>query len=365
MAALPSLSRAAGLERALTARLTQADQLVFLLCDLAFGLLADGAARSFRRFAPALLSLAFLGAGLFALLPRVTSAGPGALLAVALLWSAAISALRAPALSLLAQRASPSGGALLALAWPLSLAVAAGLAPALAARVRASSPTGPFLLGTGATVLATVALLVALPREDAEPEGFHPVPPPVRAGAVFRLTMASFSGSLAWQLSSVFAAPALLRARGGAALVEGSAPALGIAMAVGALLAAALRARLGAYRLGALALGAALLGGLLAPASPSEGALLACLLASSAAWGALGFAVQGAALAVGGLRRKGSVLGAVYGAAAGATLARMLLAPGTERAVRFEVPLAAGLLGLGFFLAAARWDAGEDALSRG
>lgn len=185
---LPDLARAAGLEAKWIPWLLIADQLVFILTDLAVGLASDRAARLLGRLGRAMVLATLLSCAAFLLLPWVAGQGsPGLLVGVTFVWALSSSALRAPPMTLLGRYvAQPQQPGMVALS-NLGLGLAAALAPYLGLQLKGVDPMLPFLLS--AAGLATVTLgMVAAERALAR-QGGHAAQAPAQAdGATQRPT---------------------------------------------------------------------------------------------------------------------------------------------------------------------------------
>lgn len=161
---LPDLARTAGLEAKWIPWLLIADQLVFILTDLAAGMASDRAARLVGRLGRVMVLATLCSCAAFLLLPWISAQdSPGLLVVVTFIWALSSSALRAPPMTLLGRYvAQPQQPGMVALS-QLGLGVAAALAPYLGLQLKGVDPVLPFLLS--ATGLATVTLgMVAAER---------------------------------------------------------------------------------------------------------------------------------------------------------------------------------------------------------
>lgn len=170
---LPDLARSAGLEAKWVPWLLIADQLVFILTDLAVGLASDRAARLLGRLGRAMVLATLLSCAAFLLLPWVAGQGsPGLLVGVTFVWALSSSALRAPPMTLLGRYvAQPQQPGMVALS-NLGLGVAAALAPYLGLQLKGVDPVLPFLLsaaGLATVTLGMVAAERALARQGGRP----------------------------------------------------------------------------------------------------------------------------------------------------------------------------------------------------
>jgi hypothetical protein len=170
---LPDLARAAGLEAKWIPWLLIADQLVFILTDLAVGMASDRAARLLGRLGRAMVLATLLSCAAFLLLPWIAGQGePGLLVGVTFVWALSSSALRAPPMTLLGRYvAQPQQPGMVALS-QLGLGLAAALAPYLGLQLKGVDPVLPFLLsaaGLATVTLGMVAAERALARQGARP----------------------------------------------------------------------------------------------------------------------------------------------------------------------------------------------------
>jgi predicted MFS family arabinose efflux permease len=165
---LPALAAKAGIAATWVPWILLADQLIFLLCDLAFGVAADRARDRLLPWALRLSALAAVSALVFMLIPH--AAGNGALLiGLVFVWCVASSAARVPLFALLAKHAGQGQ-----LAWLNNLVllgggVAAALAPYLTARLRGTDPTWPFIAASVGLLTALVLLPLLLRSARLEP----------------------------------------------------------------------------------------------------------------------------------------------------------------------------------------------------
>ena len=83
---LPELLKSAGLAATWLPVLLMADQLVFAVMDIAFGMVADRMAEGYRKLARLLLLLTTVSAVAFLLLPMLSSVSPSLLIVVLAIW---------------------------------------------------------------------------------------------------------------------------------------------------------------------------------------------------------------------------------------------------------------------------------------
>ena len=325
---LPQLAKAAGLEAKWVPWLLMADQLVFIVTDLAVGLASDRAARLLGRVGRAMVLATLLSCAAFLLLPWVAKQGsPLALIGVTFVWAVTSAALRAPPLTLLGRYvATPQQPLMVALA-SLGLGLAGAVAPYLALQLKGVPPAWPFLLS--ALCLAVVTLgMVAAERSLARSGGAaasaavqsgHTLP--VGPAAAFLLAAALGAAAFQWH-SSVASAPLALRFAPAADL-PWLLPVFWVGFNLALWPAGLLASRHGPWR--AMALGALLACGGNAAAA-FAGALPTLLVAQAVAgvgWALLLCSAFSGALALGQGAHAGLMSGALNAVLATAALARI------------------------------------------
>lgn len=349
---LPQLAQQAGLDRRFVPWLLLADQLVFIVTDLAVGLASDRAARVLGRIGRWVVAASLVSALAFAALPWVAPQGsPLLFAAVTLLWVVTTSALRAPPLTLLGRYvARPQQPAMVALSMA-GLGVANALAPYVGLQLKSISPWWPFVLSAAALALLALGMVAAerslAGQAPAAAPGTAAAAAPARGEVGFFLA-ACVAGALAFQWhQSVSSAPLLLRHA-----TPEQLPALMPVFWVGFNLCL-LPASLMCKRLGAasvMAMGAelamlAVAGAALAPGLPL---LVAAQLAAGAGWALLLCAAFSGALALGHTGREGLMNGSLQATLAAAALARIAIvtttAPAPAQAVDMAWWPAAGFL---------------------
>lgn len=323
---LPQLARQAGLEARWVPWLLMADQLVFVLTDLAVGLASDRAARVLGRIGHAVLAATLVSALAFVLLPQVARQGASsAFVALTFVWAVTSAALRAPPLTLLGRYvARPAQPALVALA-SFGLGLASAAAPYLALQLKTVDPAWPFAL-SAALLAAVTAGMVAAERALAR---HGPAARDASAAAwpdaalLLAFLAAAALGAAAFQWHGfVASAPLALRFATAAEL-----PWLLPVFWVGFNLALVPAARLVKARgpLRAMAAGGLLAAGGAAAAAfaPGLGLLLAAQSLAGAGWAVLLCSAFSGALAIGRGGRAGFVAGALSSTLALAALARI------------------------------------------
>jgi hypothetical protein len=156
---LPELLQRAGIAASWLPLLLMADQAIFALMDVAFGLMADRMERAWQRFARAVLALSTLSALAFLALPWFGGGHPALLLAVMSLWVFSASVVRAPTLVLLAKQARAAQRPGLVVWYSAGMALAAAVAPFVGLGLKGADPYLPFALSGGVLWLAVYALL--------------------------------------------------------------------------------------------------------------------------------------------------------------------------------------------------------------
>ncbi len=162
VAYLPQLAQRAGIEPRWVPWLLMADQLVFLVCDLAVGLASDRAARVLGRIGRAVVAATLLSTGAFVLLPWAAPQGsPGLFVALTLVWAVTSSALRAPPMALLGRYvAQPSQPLMIALS-SFGLGIANAVAPYVGLQLKTIDPAWPFVLSALGLAAVTLGIVAA------------------------------------------------------------------------------------------------------------------------------------------------------------------------------------------------------------
>lgn len=156
---LPGLLATAGIAASWLPLLLMADQLVFAVMDVAFGMMADRMAEGYRRLARLLVVLSSLSTVAFVLLPLVAGVVPGALLAVLAIWVVSASVVRAPTLILLGKRAKAAQQADLVVWYASGMALASALAPFVGLWLKGSDPRLSFSMSAVTLLVAVIVLL--------------------------------------------------------------------------------------------------------------------------------------------------------------------------------------------------------------
>lgn len=361
---LPQLAKAAGLEAKWVPWLLMADQLVFIVTDLAVGLASDRAARVVGRIGHWVVGATMLSCTAFLLLPWVARQGvPALLVGVTFVWAVTSSALRAPPMTLLGRYVSkPQQPFMLALT-SLGLGLASAAAPYLALQLKGVDPALPFLLS--ALGLAAVTLGMVAAERALASAGTAPTPlPTARVPRVHLLVflLAAACGAAAFQWHGFVASAPLALRHATAADLPWLLPVFWVGFNLALWPAGWLAQREGPWR--AMALGAVMAAGGNAAAAwaPDLPLLMASQALAGAGWALLLCSAFGAALALGHGGRAGLVSGALNAVLALAALTRIAvvsqLAPPGPLVVHLAWLAAAGFLACALL---SRWQAGLGA----
>ncbi len=323
---LPQLAKAAGLQATWVPWLLMADQLVFIVSDLAVGLASDRAARFLGRVGRAMVVATLLSCAAFLALPWVAAQGsPAALIAVTFFWAVTSSALRAPPLALLGRYAARPQQPLLIALSSLGLGLAGAVAPYVALQLKGMPPTVPFLMSAACLALVTLGMVAAErslaggAQKGSLPLTRHAVP----AAQVAALLVAAALGAAAFQWhGSVASGPLALRYTTPANL-SWVLPLFWVGFNLALWPVGAVTRRVGPWR--AMALGALLAAGGSLAAALAGGLppLLAAQAVAGAGWALLLCSALSGALALGQRTNPGLLSGALNAVLAGAALARI------------------------------------------
>lgn len=351
---LPRLAQQAGLDVSWVPWILLADQLVFIVTDLAVGLASDRAAAVVGRIGRWVAAATVLSAAAFLALPWLAPQGsPLLFMAVTACWVVTSSALRAPPLTLLGRYVARPAQPTLVAFTAFGLGVANALAPYLGLQLKGLDPRWPFALS--ALALAAVALgMVAAERALARQRqadvtasaataagktttAGRPVP---RLGAGLFLA-ACVLGALAFQWHhAVSSAPLLLR-HASADQLPWLLPVFWVGFNLCLVPTGALVRRLGAAPTMAIGAELAMLGTAGATFAPGLNLLLLAQLATGAGWALLLCAAFSAALDLGHTGREGLFSGSLQATLALAALARIAVVAGAAPAPGAAVSLAA------------------------
>ena len=206
---LPGLLKGAGLAASWLPWLLMADQLIFSLMDIAFGLMADRMANAYHKLARLLLLLTTVSASAFLLLPQLAEVNAAVLLLVLAIWVVSASVVRAPTLVLLAKRAKAAQQAHLVLWYSAGMALAMALSPFVGLSLKGVDPRLPFALSALVLLLA-VWLLTHVARNSERPIEI-PVPAPMAFAAYSPLLIVLLIATFGFQAHAfINAAPLYL-----------------------------------------------------------------------------------------------------------------------------------------------------------
>jgi MFS family permease len=335
-----------GLPKDWLPKLLLADQIFFLLADIALGYQADRAQRLWGRVAPLLVSLNLLSCLAFVALPFVAS--PSLFIALTVLWVLTASVLRAPLYGLIGRRSSdPRHGTAAAL---LGMGVASALSPYLGQVLKGMDPTLPFILSAVSLAIATLGFStfekqLAAQAPVPETPTKDNAPPASIPGLPRLLTVALLLGG-GFQLHAFLNAAPLYKAVVDPALLPWLMPTFWTAFSLVVWPGAWITQRFGTAR--ALA-AAALTGGLAATAcllAPGLPLLLALQALAGAAWAIVFLAGLTLASELGRGGRESLFIAGWFAIMAVAAAARIALG------------MAAVALPLTLFLAAGMWLSG-------
>lgn len=178
---LPELINTAGLPATWLPALLMADQLIFAVMDISFGLVADRMAEGYRRLARLLLVLTTVSAVAFFLLPMSGSNSASLLIATLGIWVVSASVVRAPTLVLLAKRASSAQQGRLVIWYTAGMALASALSPFAGLLLKGLDPRLPFAVSALALLLAVITLLHFSGKQLPKPSANEPRPIAFRA----------------------------------------------------------------------------------------------------------------------------------------------------------------------------------------
>ena len=195
---LPELLKGAGIAASWLPWLLMADQMVFAVMDIAFGVVADRVADGYRKLAHLLLWLTTVSAGAFLLLPLVGGVSSGLLLAALAIWVLSASVVRAPTLVLLAKRAKAAQQGRLVAWYAGGMALAMALSPFLGLSLKGADPRLPFALSALTLLAAVVVLLRVSDKQTEAPE--IDLPAPISFGAYLPLLVVLGLASFGFQI---------------------------------------------------------------------------------------------------------------------------------------------------------------------
>lgn len=359
VAYLPRLAQQAGLDVSWVPWILLADQLVFVVTDLAVGLASDRAAAVIGRIGRWVAVATVLSAAAFMALPWLAPQGsPLLFMAVTACWVLTSSALRAPPLTLLGRYVARPAQPTMVAFTAFGLGVANALAPYLGLQLKGLDPRWPFAvsaLALAAVALGMVAAERALARQrDAAASAALTATLSATAGTgtvlraatparlpVGLFVVACVLGALAFQWHhAVSSAPLLLR-HATADQLPWLLPVFWVGFNLCLVPTGALVRRLGAAPTMAIGAELAMLGAAGAAFAPGLGLLVLAQLATGAGWALLLCAAFSAALDLGHTGHEGLFSGTLQATLALAALARIAVVAGSPLAAGTAVSLAA------------------------
>lgn len=195
---LPELIKSAGLSATWLPLLLMADQLIFAVMDIGFGVVADRMAQGYRKLARMLLVLTTVSAIAFLLLPMSGRISPVVLIGVLAIWVVSASVVRAPTLVLLAKRANAAQQRSLVFWYAAGMALATALSPYIGLLLKGADPYLPFAVSALTLLVAVIVLsrfsVSELPKSNGEQ------PQPISFGAYVPLLLVLALASIGFQL---------------------------------------------------------------------------------------------------------------------------------------------------------------------
>lgn len=323
---LPQLAAQAGIAKTWVIFLLMADQAIFAVMDLAVGIAADRAARTFGRLARLMIVMTAVSCVAFLLLPWVAPAGsPALLLAVVAVWALTSSALRAPPLVMLGRYVAPPSVPWMATLLLVGLGLAGAIAPYLTVALRNADPRLPFALCSLGLVVVVSGVWWA-----EKHLALRPPPPPVAPARPLSPGVLVFFGAaallgLGFQLHLYLnAAPLYLRFAKPADL-EHLNPVFWIGFSLLMFPAQRATRRYGGVAVMAVGGLAGALAAWLAATANSLPVLVGWQFIAGGAWGAVLMSAVTAAVAIGRTGREGAATGGLFSLLAVATFVRMAI----------------------------------------
>ena len=214
---LPGLLASVGIPKQWTAWVLMADQILFVVFDVAAGYAADRVSKLYGRIGPWVVGVTALSCLAFLLMPWLAVADGAAwraplLLTITAIWAITSSALRAPAFALISRHAAKPQLPSLAGFALMGMALAGAIAPWLGANLRDLDPRLPFAMSSLSLLILAAGLIwaergAALPADSEEDEAAEV--PPLRPELFFPLLALA---ALGYQiLFNLDAAPRYLR----------------------------------------------------------------------------------------------------------------------------------------------------------
>lgn len=319
---LPDLLKRAGIEASWLPWLLMADQAIFALMDIAFGVMADRVGRVWQRLARGILWLTSVSAIAFVLLP-LAGASPELLLVITLLWVASASIVRAPTMVLLAKAARREQQASLVVWYSGGMALAMALSPFVGLWLKGVDPLLPFVVSAALLWLAVFALLRwrnANPATAAE--ALSPLPFSHYLPLLFGLALGAFG--LQWH--AFVNSAALYGKLTEAARVPWLMPWLWVGFAAAMPLAGNLGKRVGALNMAGAGLLLSAAAVWAASAVNAENSLILLQLLAGFGWGLAFASLMSYASSAGTQGAEGVFMGSFFAVTALAAFARIMLA---------------------------------------
>ena len=331
---LPALAQQAGIAKQWLPWILVADQVLFAIMDVATGFWVDRVRSGLARFGGWILAITALSCAAFVLLPFLSFAGSGLMLALIVVWAVTSSALRSPPWALLSRYAAKADVPWLSTLVLTGTALAAAIAPYLGVLLKDVDPRVPFVLST-ATLLAAVGGLVAIERRLAgtsklqmrAPAGEAEPPFEIEAPGARRMVVVFFMSLLVMTLGfqvhfALNSAPQYLRFAAPSDL-PWLMPVFWIGYNLLMFPASRLARRVGAIPLMAAGAVAGALASLASLLAPSLQLLLIAQFVAGGCWGAICVGAYTSAVTFGRRGREGALLGSLFAVFAVATFARI------------------------------------------
>jgi len=173
---LPELLKSAGLAATWVPVLLMADQLVFAVMDIAFGMVADRMTEGYRKLARLLLLLTTVSAVAFLTLPMMPGISSSMFIVVLAIWVVSASVVRVPTLVLLTKRAKAAQHGRLVIWYAAGMALASVLSPYLGLILKGTNPRLPFAISALTLLVAVVVLQRVTGTQAPEPGADEPQP---------------------------------------------------------------------------------------------------------------------------------------------------------------------------------------------
>jgi len=351
---LPGLLATAGIAVSCLPVLLMADQLIFAVMDIGFGVAADRMGEGYRRLAKLLLLLSTLSAVAFMLLPLAAGISPGMssgiLLGVLVVWVLSTSVVRAPTLVLLAKQAKAAQQRSLVIWYLAGMGLASALSPFLGLWLKGADPRLPFTV-SGVTLLLAVVVLLRVSGKGVAAKGEENPPQPASFSAYAPLLLVLGLAAFGFQIHAFVNAAPLYMAQAAKENLPWLMPLLWVGFFVTLIGVEPLVKRLGAMPMATLGILLTALSSYTSAAVNGQNVLILLQLLAGAGW-ALAFAGLMEQAAVAGSRgAEGRFMGGFFAVTAICVLARIDFAtqwlPNLKE-VQFVLPaallLAAGLI---------------------